>query len=47
MLSLTQCKEILGKIAEKMSDSEIEELRNIFIALSDLAIDSYIIKIKK
>lgn len=47
MLSLTQCKEILGKIAEKMSDSEIEELRNIFIALSDLAIESCLAKIKK
>ena len=43
-LSIEQCREILGKTAEKMTNSEVEELRNVFIALSDLAIDSYLTK---
>lgn len=44
MLTITQCRKILGKVAQKMNDSEIEQLRDTFIVLSDLAIDSYLVK---
>jgi len=46
-LTINQCREILEKSAETMTDLEIEELRNAFIVISDLAIDSYLAKIKK
>lgn len=47
MLSILECRKILGKFAEKMTDSEIEELKNTFVTISDLAIDSYLAKRKK
>lgn len=47
MLAIAKCRKILGKVAEKMTDSEIEGLRNTFVVLSDLAIDSYLAKRKK
>lgn len=43
-LSINQCKQILGKSKETLTDSEIEQIRNIFVVLSDLAIDSYTFK---
>ncbi len=46
MLTVSQCKKILGKVAQKMNDSEIEQLRDTFVVLSDLAIDSYLEKKK-
>lgn len=46
MLNVTQCRKIIGRTAEKMTDSEIEQLRDLFIVLSDLAIDSYLEKRK-
>ena len=46
MLTITRCRKILGKAAEKMTDTEIEELRNVFIVISDIAIDSYLAKKK-
>ncbi len=45
-LTIAECRKILSKTAEKMSDPEIESLRNTFIVLSDLAIDSYLAKRK-
>lgn len=44
-ISLNKCKEILGKT--DLSDQEIEETRNMFVVLSDLAIDSYLEKRNK
>lgn len=45
--SLETCRKILGKTAQKMSDQEIEELRNTFIVISDLAIDSFLKKTRR
>lgn len=45
-MPIAECRRILGKIAEKMTDPEIESLRDTFIVLSDLAIDSYLAKRK-
>ncbi len=46
MLCIEECRKILGGAAEKMTDPEIESLRDTFIVLSDLAIDSYLEKRK-
>ncbi len=46
MLTITYCRKILGEISKNMTDSEIETLRDTFIVLSDLAIDSYLAKRK-
>lgn len=46
-MCIKKCRKILGKIAETMTDQEIENLRDTFIVLSDLAIDSYLAKRKK
>ncbi len=46
MLSVTHCRKVLGKCAEKMTNSEIERLKDMFVVLSDLAIDSYLAKRK-
>lgn len=46
MLSVYRCREILDKTTEGMTDLEIKELQNIFIVLSDLAIDTYLTKRK-
>ncbi|KKQ89240.1 MAG: hypothetical protein UT12_C0019G0009 [Candidatus Curtissbacteria bacterium GW2011_GWC2_38_9] len=43
-IPIEECRKILGKAAEKMTDMEIESLRDVFIVLSDLAIDSYLTK---
>ena len=43
-IPIEQCRKILGKAAEKMTDMEIESLRDVFVVLSDLAIDSYLFK---
>jgi len=45
-MPIEECKRILGSVAEKMTDMEIEELRNIFIAIADLSIDSYLQKLR-
>ncbi len=45
-MSIGECKRILGRVAEKMTDPEIESLRDTFIVLSDLVIDSYLTKRK-
>lgn len=46
MLNVDQCRKIVGTAAEKMADLEIERLRDLFVVLSDLAIDSYLTKRK-
>ncbi len=46
-LSILECRKILGKIAEEMTDQEIEDLKNYFAAISDLAIDTYLDKRSK
>jgi len=46
MLTVAQCRKILGNAALKMTDEEIEQLRDTFIVLSDLVIDSYLEKRK-
>ena len=43
-LSINLCKQILGKSKETLTDSQIEQVRNIFVVLSDLVIDSYLLK---
>lgn len=45
-VSIGVCRQILVKTAEKMSNEEIEGLRDSFVVLSDLAIDSYLAKRK-
>lgn len=42
MLTMSQCREILGKT--DLSDQKIEEIRDMFVVLSDLAIDSFLEK---
>ena len=43
-IPISKCRKILGKDAESMSNSEIEEISNTFVVISDLAIDSYLDK---
>ena len=47
MLPISRCRHILNYSASEMSDAEIEELRDMFVVLSDLAIDSYLEKRNK
>lgn len=47
MLTISQCRKILGNSCSSMSDLEIEELRNNFMVLSDIAIDCYLAKRNK
>ncbi len=47
LLPLDICRKLLGNVAKSMTDAEIEDLRNIFIVIADLAIDSYLQKKKK
>lgn len=46
MFTISYCKKILGEVSKNMADSEIESLRDTFVVLSDLAIDSYLAKRK-
>lgn len=41
-IPINKCREILVKTSGAMTDTEIEQLRNAFVVLSDLAIDSYL-----
>lgn len=45
-LSINQCRKILGKPGDGMTDEEIEHLQNVFVLLSDFAISSYLEKRK-
>lgn len=42
MLSVKKCKSILGRAGQTMTNSEIESLRDIFVVISDFAIDSFL-----
>lgn len=40
MLTLIQCKKILKEEAKKLTDEEIEKMRNWFYEFADILIDS-------
>jgi hypothetical protein len=46
IVSVQEARNILGSKGEDYSDDQIEEVLNLFVALSDLAIDSYLEKKK-
>lgn len=41
MLTIKQCKEILKEEAKKLTDEEIEKMRNWLYEFADIVIDSY------
>jgi len=45
-LSIQHCRRTLGDAGRKLTDQEIETLRDTFIALSDFVIDSEIEKLR-
>lgn len=45
-LSIAHCRKILGDAGRKLTDQEIEKLRDTFIALSDFVIDGEIEKLR-
>lgn len=48
MLTVRECRKHLSKEEnEKLSDSQVEELRDQLIVLSDIAIDCYLAKRNK
>ena len=44
--SINQCREILGEVGNNLADKEIEEIRDCFIALTDLIIEGEIKKLR-
>ena len=44
-ISVQQCRKILGVAGDKLSDQEIEAIRDTFISFSDFVIDSEIEKL--
>ena len=44
--TITYCRKILGEVGKAYSDSEIEEIRDTFIAFSDFVIDGEIDRLK-
>lgn len=44
IVSVREARKILGKAAKQYTDEQIEEIVNLFAAMSDLAIDSYLEK---
>ncbi len=44
--TIDRCRKILGEAANDMSDKEIEELRDFYIAFSDYVIDSRIERLR-
>lgn len=47
IIPITEARELMGKANTKYSDSQIEEVINIFEFMADMAIDCYLIKRKK
>lgn len=45
-IDIGYCRKILGDAGKNLSDREIEELRDTFIALSDFIIDSEVEKLR-
>ena len=44
LVSVKEARKILGKEAKQYTDEQIEEIVNLFAAMSDIAIDSYLEK---
>lgn len=44
MIEVSRARKILGKIAERYNDSEIEQMINALVVLADLTINSYLDK---
>lgn len=44
--SISQCREILGEVGNNLTDKEVEEIRDCFIALTDLIIEGEIKKLR-
>ncbi|MFH1473139.1 MAG: hypothetical protein ABIF06_01870 [bacterium] len=42
MLSIQECRENLGELADEMSDERIEELRDTLYAIVEPIIDDYL-----
>lgn len=47
IVSIQEAKEILGSKGRDYTDAQIEEIINLFVAISDLSIDSYLEKKKQ
>ena len=46
MLSIKQCREILGEEAKSLSDEQIRKLRDNLDLLADILVDSYLHHVK-
>jgi len=42
MISISKCRKLIGDKAEKMTNKEVEEVRDQFYKLADLAFDSWL-----
>ena len=42
IITIPEARKILGETASKYTDAQIEEIINVFVFFTDLAIDSYI-----
>ena len=40
MLTITECREILGEVSKPLTDGEILTLRDTFYGLAEIALDS-------
>lgn len=47
IISIEKARKIMGPANKNYTDTELEEIINILVVLSDIAIDSYIEKQKK
>ena len=47
IISVVEARELMGKVNAKYTDSQLEEVINIFEFMADMAIDCYLIKRKK
>lgn len=46
-VSVAEVRKIMGKAGDKYTDSQLEDIIRNFIVLSDIIIDSYLIKRKE
>jgi len=44
IVSVQEARKILGRSGRDYTDQQVEEIINLFVAISDLAIDSYLEK---
>jgi hypothetical protein len=47
MLSVAECRKILGKVASNYTDEQIEEMRGTLYGLADLTINRYLREIEE